>query len=167
MTLGKMILCGGLVCVLVFAGCWSSKFTLIPPEQAKVDRAYIGDWDAVSAKGDHAGLVIRNIDDKQYFVETHEPDGKGVTRYVGFLAEVKGATMAHLRQIQDDGSIPDSWIILRLELADKKMTIRQLSEDFFKGKTIDSAQALRQIIEQNLDNQQMYANDETITAVRK
>ncbi|HEY1629133.1 MAG TPA: hypothetical protein VGF52_04690, partial [Tepidisphaeraceae bacterium] len=71
-----------------------------------------------------------------------------------------------LRPIQDDGNIPDSWLIMRIELAENKITLRQLSDDFFKGKTIDSAQALRQTLEQNLDNQQMYAQDETITATK-
>jgi len=162
----NLILSCSLICLLIFAGCWGSKFTLIPPEQAKVDHAYIGDWDATNAKGEHASLIIRNIDDKQYFVETRDNDGKNTARYVGFLAEVKSVTFAHLRPLQDDGTIPDSWIIMRIELADKKMTLRQLSEDYFKNKTIDSPAALRQTLENNLDNPQIYAQDETITATQ-
>jgi hypothetical protein len=162
----KAILGCGLICVLAFAGCWGSKFTLIPPDQAKVDHAYVGDWDALNAKGEPGVLMIRNIDDKEYFVETHDKDGTNVTRYVGFLASVKNASFVELRPIQDDGNIPDSWLIMRIELAENKITLRQLSDDFFKGKTIDSAQALRQTLEQNLDNQQMYAQDETITATK-
>lgn len=166
MKLGHLLLCVGLIGVLAFAGCWGSKYTLIPPEQAKVDRAYVGDWDAANAKGEHAGLIIRNIDDKQYYVETQDNSQK-TARYVGFLAPVKNATFAQLRELSDDGSIPEAWIIIRIELADKKMTLRQLSDDFFKDKTIESAEQLRRVIEENLDNSQMYAQDETITAMRK
>src|SRR5205085_1417158 len=58
--------------MLVFAGCWGSKFTLINSDQAKVDRAYLGNWSAVNSKGESASLIIRNIDDKQFYVETKE-----------------------------------------------------------------------------------------------
>ena len=166
MRLRNLILCVAAIGLLSLVGCFATKFTLIAPDTAKVDRAYIGDWDAINAKGEHASLIIRNIDDGRYYVETHDLDGKNVSRYVGFLASVKNATFAHVRPLQDDGSIPDGWIIMRVELADKKLTLRQLSDDFFKGKPIDSSDQLRQILEANLDNQQLYANDETITATR-
>src|SRR5690349_3451650 len=88
--------------LLTFAGCWGSKFTLIAPEAAKVDRAYLGNWSAINSKGESSSLLIRNIDDKMFYIETK--DGakqypEGVSRYIGFIAPVKGATFAHMKQI--------------------------------------------------------------------
>ena len=153
--------------VLGFAGCFASKFTLIELDKAKVDRAYLGDWDAANVKGDHVALTIRNIDDKLYYVETREKHAASkVDRYVGFIADVKGVRFAHVRPITEDGNVPDQWIIMRIELADQKLTIKQLGEDFMKDKTIESAEQLRQVLEDNVNNEAMYPKDELITATR-
>jgi hypothetical protein len=154
--------------LLVLAGCWGSKFTLLAPEKATVERKYIGEWSALNANGDPAAITIRNIDDKMYYVETR--DASNTTRYVGFTTgdAIKGATFAHLRPLMDDGEIPDQWIVMRVELAEegKKLSIRQISDEFMKGKTIESAEQLRQVIEQNIANESMYDKSETINATR-
>src|SRR2546423_15704803 len=128
--------------LLMFAGCWVSKYTLINPDQAKVDRAYLGNWNAVNSKGESSSLIIRNIDDKMFYVETK--DGakqypEGISRYIGFLAPVKGALFAHLKQLQDNGDVQEDWLAMRLELNGDKLVIRQLKEDFMKEKNITSA----------------------------
>ena len=155
--------------LLLFAGCWGSKFTLINADQAKVDRAYLGNWNAVNSKGEPSSLIIRNIDDKMFYVETKEGAKQypeGISRYVGFLAPVKGATFAHLRQLQDDGNVQEDWLAMKLELSGDKLVIRQLKEEYMKDKNITSAQQLRKVIEQNIDDGAMYDKDEVVTATR-
>src|SRR4051794_7373298 len=97
---------GFVALALLFAGCWASTFTLISPDKAKVDRNYVGDWDSVNPKGERATVAIRNLDDRMYYVEFRNNKGD-LSRFVGFLADVKTATFAHLRSIPDDGTVPD------------------------------------------------------------
>src|ERR1043165_3602977 len=154
---------------LMFAGCWGSKYTLIAPEQAKVDRAFLGNWDAINSKGESSSLIIRNIDDKMFYVETKEGAKQypeGISRYIGFLAPVKGAMFAHLRQLQEDGNVQEDCLVMRLELKGDKLVIRQLKEDYMKEKNITSAEQLRTVIEQNIDDGAMYDKDEVVTATR-
>src|SRR5947209_20144434 len=109
---------------LMFAGCWGSKYTLIAPDQAKVDRAFLGNWNAVNSKGESSSLINRNIDDKMFYVETKEGAKQypeGISRYVVFRAPVKGATFEHLRQLQDDGHVHVDWLAMKLELSDDKL----------------------------------------------
>jgi hypothetical protein len=163
---GKIALSLLLVASLLIVGCWGSDYSLIPPDQAKVDLAYVGDWNLVTDKGEHATMVIRNIDNKLYYVEVRDKDDKDPDRYVGFLADVNGATFAHLRAMKDSGKIEDGWILMRIALAGDKLTLDQLSDDFFKNKTIASAVDLRHVLEQNLNNEAMYAKDERLTGTR-
>lgn len=161
-----MLCCAALLCL---CGCWGSKFTLINPEAAKVDRAYLGNWSATNSKGDSSSLIIRNIDDKMLYVETR--DGakqypEGISRYVGFLAPIKGATFAHLKQLQDDGNVQEDWLAMRLELNGDKLIIRQLKDEYMKEKNITSAEQLRKVLEQNLDDSSMYEKEEVVTATR-
>jgi len=155
--------------LLMFAGCWGSKFTLINPEAARVDRAYLGNWNATNSKGESSSLIIRNIDDKMFYVETKEGAKQypeGISRYIGFLAPVKGAIFAHLKQLQEDGNVQEDWLAMKLELNGEKLVIRQLKDEYMKGKSITSAEQLRKVIEQNLDDSAMYDKDEVITATR-
>jgi hypothetical protein len=157
------------VLLLLFAGCWGSKFTLIAPDHAKVDRAFLGNWNAVNSKDESSSLIIRNLDDKLYYVESKEGAKQypeGISRYHGFITTVKGATFAHLKQIMDDGNVPEEWLLMRIELAGDKLTIRQLKEEYMKGKNITSVEQLRQVIEQNLDDAEMYDKNEIVTATR-
>src|ERR1043166_6687511 len=115
--------------LLTFAGCWGSKFTLIAPEAAKVDRAYMGNWNAVNSKGESSSLIIRNSDDKMFYIETKEGAKQypeGMSRYIGFLAPIKGATFAHVKNIQDSRDVQEEWMLMRLELNGDKLVIRQL-----------------------------------------
>ena len=48
---------------------------------------------------------------------------------------------------------------MRVSLSgDDKLTLRQLDDGFFKPKTIDSSAALRKVIEENLEKDDMYAD---------
>jgi len=155
--------------LLMFAGCWGSKFTLISPEAAKVDRAYIGNWSVVNSKGESSSLIIRNIDDKMFYVEAREGAKQypeGISRYVGFLAPVKGATFAHVRQVQDNGDVQEDWLLMKLELNGERLVIRQLKDAYMKEKNITSAEQLRKVVEQNLDDGSMYDKEEVLTATR-
>jgi hypothetical protein len=168
LSLRKLSLLSALVLFAgLFAGCFGSKFTLIPPEKAVVERKYVGDWDAVDANGNRTSIVIRNLDEKFFYVETSNPGRENVSRYAGFTATVKGATFAHLRTLSDDGSIPDTWLLMRVELSSEgKLFISQLDEEFFNDKTIESAEQLRDVIEKNVNAEAMYDKDETVTATR-
>src|SRR5258706_765293 len=155
--------------LLVFAGCWGSKFPLINSDQAKVDRAYLGNWSVVNSKGESSSMIIRNIDDKMFYVETKEGAKQypeGISRYVGFLAPVKGATFGHLKQLQDDGNVQEDWLLMKLELNGDKLIIRQLKDEYMKEKNITSAEQFRKVIEQNLEESEMYEKDEVVTATR-
>ena len=157
------------VLLLTFAGCWGSKVTLINPEAAKVDRAYLGNWSVVNSKGESSSLIIRNIDDKMLYVETKEGAKQypeGVSRYIGFLAPVKSATFAHLKNLQDSGDVQEEWMLMRLELNGDKLVIRQLKEEYMKGKNIASADQLRKVIEESIDDASMYDKEEVFTATR-
>ena len=155
--------------LLMFAGCWGSKFTLINPEAARVDRAYLGNWSVVNSKGESSSLIIRNVDDKMFYVETKEGAKQypeGISRYVGFLAPVKGATFAHLKNLQDDGNVQEDWLLMKLELAGYKLIVRQLKDEYMKEKNITSADQLRKVIEQSMEDGAMYDKEEVLTATR-
>jgi hypothetical protein len=145
---------------LLVVGCWGSKFALGPA--LPVDKALVGDWKITDSDGSTTNLIIRNLDGKQYYVETGEP-GKEPERYVGFIADVKGAHFAHLRPLKKDGDLPEEYIYMRVELDAGKLVIRDLDEEFFKGKNFDSAEAVQKFIGDNLDNPKMYGKSITGT----
>ena len=70
------------------------------------------------------------------------------------------------KQLQDDGNVQEDWLVMRLELKGDKLVIRQLKDDYMKEKNIASAEQLRKVIEQSMDDGSMYDKEEVFTATR-
>ena len=139
--------------LLTLTGCLETRFALVEKDRANVDRAYVGDWLAGSDK-----VAIRNIDDHQFYVE-QTPAGQKPLRMVGLIWEAKGANFAQLRELPADGTLADKYLVLRIERKDDKITLRQLDDKFFASKSITSSADLRRVLEQNLENKDMYDGD--------
>jgi hypothetical protein len=143
-------------------GCYETKTPLGSAADAKVDRAYVGDF-ALVDKGKTDSIVIRNLDDKQYFVEYSEPGdtSKQPMRMVGYTVDVNGVIFANLRSLSDDGANVEKFLIMRASLSSDhaKLSLRNLKEDFFKDKDVSSSELLGNVIGANLENEQMYDGD--------
>jgi len=154
--------------LLLVAGCFATKLAIVTPDKAKMDKAFIGDWnsDSFDATGREAGMIVRNIDGKMFYAEFRQKGQKEIARAVGYLTDVKGATFAQLRGLEDDGSVAEDWCIMRLDLTGDTLKIRQLSEEFFKAQKFTTADQLRKVLEDNINTAAMYDSKEIITATR-
>jgi hypothetical protein len=158
---------GGLLLLTLSIGCFETTYSLGTVGDAKVNHAFIGDF-SDHGKDGASTLAIRNIDDKQYYVEMQTPTDKTPARMVGYTADVNGVTFAHLRVMEDDGDISPKHFIERIAISDdgSKLTLRDLNDKFFADKNIDSDDSLKTVIAANLDNPDMYDGDaKTLTRV--
>jgi len=156
------------VCVLplvvIGLGCYETQYPLGSADKATVDQNYIGDY--VFTDGDKTStIVIRNIDDHLYYVEWVGGDEKGPNRMVGYTADINGVAFANLRGLTDDGTIDNKFLVMRISLSadHAKLTLRNLKDDFFKDKSINSSESLAKIIAANLENEQMYDGEPVVT----
>jgi hypothetical protein len=157
-----MVMCAGAI-LLLGLGCYKTQYSLSPEGKGTVQTAYVGDY-AITDNGKTSSLIIRNINDHLYYVEWIDADGKSPTRMVGFTSDVNGVTFANLRELTDDGTIDNQYLIMRVALSadESKLTLQNLKDDFFKDKNINSADALRSAIAGNLDNAAMYDGDAVV-----
>jgi len=153
------VLCLGAM-LLMAVGCYETEYPLGSADTATVDPNYVGDF-VMTADHKTDALTIRNIDNHLYYVEWTEKD---TTRMVGYTATVNGTLFANLRDLTDDGSIDKKYLIMRISLSDdhNRLTLRNLKDDFFKDKNINSSEALQTVIAQNVDNEQMYDGDAVV-----
>jgi len=155
----KLSLLATLVSLVLLVGCFETTVSLLEnPDDAKVDHALVGDW-TFPAQGESQAqnLILRNIDDKRYYVEWTEGNDKEKTfRGVGMVSKIKDASFAEIRSLTEDGSIADKHVIVRILTADNKLGVRHLKGEFFEGKPASNTKELRKLIEENLDNGQMY-----------
>ena len=156
-----------LAMALLIVGCLETEYTLGPREASQVDRIYCGDWQ-LSRRNDigqteNSLLIVRNLNDKEYYVEwidTSKPvKEEDRSRNVAFVADVKGVSFAHLAPLDPDGNNPDKFIIFRFGMDGDKLVIKELNDKFFKEQGIDSNEKLRKVIEENLENNQMYSGE--------
>lgn len=152
-----------LVLLLASAGCFETAFVLGKVEDAKVDAALLGDWNFDSLgenANDKATLRVARLDDHQYTLDwTTHADGK-VMRMIGFVTEVKGAKFVHAAPLDEHGKPSAKHYLIRFDLdGNDALAISNLDPEFFKGRSIDSDDTLRALIEAHLDDQAMYVTD--------
>ncbi len=157
------------VLLLLFAGCYETTLSLGTEDAATINPAYCGNWDFASDNPNEPAvkMIIRNIDGRHYYVEWNDPSKKEekerVQRFIGWTAPVKDATFAHVRELADDGTIPQKHLILRIELnKDGALVMHHLNKDFLESQTIQTDADLKRVIEQNLDNGAMYDEEPAI-----
>jgi hypothetical protein len=94
-------------------------------------------------------------------------DDKKPLRMVGYTSDVNGVVFANLRGLSDDGSIDNKFLVMRIALSADRATLslRNLKDDFFKDKNINSSESLEKLIAANLENEQMY-DGEPVVATR-
>jgi len=146
---------------LILIGCFETTIALDEhPENAKVDRSLVGDWTFPDVADNNKTLtvIIRNLDDKQYYVEWSVP-GEKPARAVGYFSKIKDATFAQLRELADDGSIPEKHLIMRITTANNKLGMRQLDDKWFEQHPATNTKELRKLLEDNLDLPAMYDGD--------
>lgn len=159
------VLAASLFLLTLGLGCYETKYPLGFAENASVDRAFVGNF-TMTDGNDIDSIVIRNLDDKWYYVEyaDNNQKDKEPTRMVGYTADVGGVKFANLRGLTDDGTIDDKFLIMRVSLSPDhaKLSLRNLKEEFFNNKDIDSSAALEKVIQANLDNEQMYDGEAVV-----
>lgn len=162
-----------LLCSLVLlAGCFETPFSLGAESDSKVDSALVGDWEVMSkdnADKPKPKMFVRNVDGTHYLVEwinppeeNQKPEDVETLRMIVFTSKVGSATFAHARNLPQDGSIPQKHLVVRFALENGQITLRNLNEDFFKDKSLASDAAFRKIVEENLENPEMYDRDELL-----
>lgn len=146
-------------------GCYETQFPLGSADKASVDPAYVGDY-VFTEDNKNSTITIRNIDNRLYYVEWLDSTDDKPNRMIGYTAAVNGAAFANLRGLTDDGSIDNKYLVMRIDLSPDRahLTLRNLKDDFFKGKDVSSSAALEKTIGENLDNPQMYDGDAVVAA---
>ena len=151
--------------VALLAGCFESKYPLSNRQPGqKIDPQYLGDWtlEHLDADGqtNTSKLFVRNLRGEEYFVDwVAGDDDNDRFRATGHLTDEGGGTFANLQPLSDNAQPSDKYTILRIEMDGPKLKLQNLDPDFFKGKSYDSADALRKIVADNLQNEKMYKGE--------
>ena len=153
------------VCVL--AGCYETDQEVGPRDRAKVDPRFVGDWEFRDPQATSSTtLLVRNFNDREYYLEWSDAGASQRQRASSFVAEVGGVSIAHVREITADGTLPAKHFLLRADLtADGRLTLRYLNHMFFEDKDVTTSPKLRKVVEANLANDAMY-HEQTFTGVR-
>lgn len=152
------------VCLLpllvIGLGCYETQYPLGSADTASVEPGYIGDYVCTDGKKTFS-IIIRNIDNHLYYVEWIDQGDNKPLRLVGYTSAVGGVAFANLRGLTDDGSIDNKFMVMRILLSPDRanLTLRNLKDDFFKDKNINSSDSLGKLIAANLENDQMYDGD--------
>src|SRR5687768_11194399 len=99
------------ICIL--AGCYETELEVGPRDRARVDARFVGDWEFRDPDSGATVLMVRNFNDREYYLEWGEAAGSDRHRAAAFVAEAGGASIAHVRELTADGTVPAKHWLLR------------------------------------------------------
>jgi hypothetical protein len=105
-------------------------------------------------------MTVRNFNDREYYVEWANAGSTDRHRAAAFVAEVAGVSIAHVRELTADGSIPAKHFLLKAAITpDGQLSLRHLSGNFFETKDVSTSAKLRKVIEDEIANEALYGED--------
>lgn len=149
------------IVALLVVGCFESKYPLAPrPPGQRLDARYLGDWALEHLDDDGqtnaSKLLVRSLRGEEYYVEWITDTEDDRYRAVAYLTDVNGVTFANLLPLTAAPEPPGKFTIMRVDLDGAKLTLRNLDPEFFKDKPVDSSDALRKVVADNVQNEKMY-----------
>lgn len=155
------------VLVLALAGCLT--IPLGDPEQSRADPKFVGTWmQRDPSSGEVKLMDAIAYDARTYLVISYEakPDGAGSFErggqsiFKGWLTEVAGQTFCTLQILGEESDQP--YVVFRATLADdgRELAARGIEPKFVRENGVDTPEALRKLIEANLDNDSMYVRED-------
>jgi hypothetical protein len=106
LKLARLALASSTLFVLVvLGGCYETEQEVGPRDHAKVDIRLVGDWDFVDKDSGTTRLVVRNFNDREYYLTWGETTADP-HRAAAFVAQAGGASFAHVRELKPDGVVP-------------------------------------------------------------
>jgi hypothetical protein len=155
--------------VLVFcvlAGCYETDQQVAPRESARVDARFVGDWEFRDPNAGATILLVRNFSDREYYLEWGDVGASERHRASAFVAEVGGASIAHVRELTADGTVPQKHFLLRAAITpDGRLTLRHLNDKYFENKDVTTSAKLRRVIEVGVADEAMY-DEQVFTGTR-
>jgi hypothetical protein len=154
-NLGRLAPAALVLCVL--AGCYETEQEVGPRADSKVDARFVGDWEFPNPSAGSTIVRVRNINNREYYIEMGKVGEANPYRGSAYTAAVNGATFAHVRELAADGSIPAKHTLMRVALTPEgRLKLRHFNGNFFQGKDVSTSAKLRAVVQQNVANHAMY-----------
>lgn len=151
----------GLIIAVAIGGCLN--VPLGDPEKSTVDPKLVGIW----LRRDDSGGEVTILQAQAYDARTYhviqygakpDPAGgwerSGEMIYKGWLTEVAGRTFVTLQVLGHETETP--YMVIRLDVIDDSFEARGIKPGFVKDNNVQTPDQLRQLIEANIDNLEMY-----------
>ena len=164
-----------LVGCLLPAGCYESASALGPPGSGTLDVKLLGNWRCVAREASATASValgVSSFDEHQYCVsaasEEKGDSSKEASHYRAYSSTLNGATLLNVQELDAGKTTAErKWFFVRYSLLKPNVLyLEVVDEPLFKG-VDDSPPSVRQVIERNLDNDQLFSDLYVCTRVAK
>jgi hypothetical protein len=146
--------------VLLSIGCYSSEVALDAPDDLGIDTRFAGEWSFPAAGKQPAFTVaIRPADDKRGY-DIDYNDGKKHIEGVAVIIPIKKVNFVQIRPRTAKGQpVSQEHLMLRVSIEEGNLGVQQLNPYFFYTKRLTAPDHLRDLLEQNIGNGEMYQGD--------
>jgi len=143
-----------LAALLLLAGCpYGSEFPLGSPEEAILDEALLGTWEAVDGQDEEPPLTIRSAGDRLLLITSEDSAEEEAEPIPAFVSELEGERFLNIRDARQ-------YFYARYKVQGDRLLLRIVDEELFEGKTFSSTEELRAFVRANLTDPRLYAGED-------
>ncbi|GIW75263.1 MAG: hypothetical protein KatS3mg104_0326 [Phycisphaerae bacterium] len=140
------------------------------PETAVVDPKLIGLWHRQDETGNDVWAVHR-MNDHNYLIQSYRVENSADKRVIrsslmfrGWVSTIAGQTFLSLEtysvpMLQNPDAMNNRYIVARINLDEEQVRVRGINPEFLKGQSTNGPQDLEKLIQDNLENPQLYAQE--------
>lgn len=147
------------------------------PDTATVDPALVGLWHRADNDADDL-WAVHKMNERTYMIQSFRIEKSGETRVLknslacrGWMTEIGGSKFLSLEMFVPStlvGDVEDAtnrYVVARVKIDELSLAVRGIDVNFVKGKSIERPEQLEQLIKDNLEKDEMYADELTYEKV--
>ncbi len=154
--------------MLCLCACpYESDFPLSKCSEATIDKQLIGQWKLEAKEGEQAGVImIHRFNDHEYLITAKGENESTEMLMRAFGTIIDGQTFLNVQEISKPGENKRAWNFVNYSVSEDKLIYKIVEEDLFKKKSFTSPEALYTFIKENLNNKELYDQDDQETLHR-
>jgi hypothetical protein len=134
---------------------------LSPSSEAKIDKELIGKWKFQSEKEEPSGTItIYQFNEHEYLILLKEEGEENIDLMRAFGTSIDEHKFLNTQDINSANAKEREWFFVNYSVFNDRLVLRYVEDQIFENKIINSSQELYKFMKENLDNKDLYDEDD-------
>jgi len=134
---------------------------LSPSSEAKIDKELIGKWKFQCEKEEQTGIItIYQFNEHEYLILLREEGEEDIDLIRAFGTTIDEHKFLNAQDINSANAKEREWSFVNYSVFNDRLVLKYVEDRIFEHRIINSSQELYQLMKENLNNKDLYDEDD-------